>query len=167
MLVELCAELCYNPFVNWLDGGDVDKRKREKTNPSQEFIDMICDIYGDVYDDRDEDSKPGGDDWAPGEKADHLSLAAFKKELKEVHGIELSTSKIRKILISGGCWTTERSREVAELFKKYGSIKAVAADLKMSTALVTMYLPYEKTVYDLEDKSGNAKRVQRWRERQI
>ena len=29
--------------------------------------------------------------------------------------IELSSSKIRKILISGGCWTTEWSREIAEL----------------------------------------------------
>ena len=32
-------------------------------------------------------------------------------------------------------------------------------------ALVTMYLPYERTVYDLEDRSGNAKRIRRWRER--
>jgi hypothetical protein len=28
-----------------------------------------------------------------------------------------------------------------------------------------MYLPYGKTVYDLEDKSGNARRVARWREK--
>ena len=28
-----------------------------------------------------------------------------------------------------------------------------------------MYLPYEKTVYDLEDKSGGAKRTEKWRER--
>jgi hypothetical protein len=28
-----------------------------------------------------------------------------------------------------------------------------------------MYLPYGKTVYDLQEKSGNARRVARWREK--
>ena len=62
-------------------------------------------------------------------------------------------------------YTTERSREVAELFEKYKSVKLVAAELGLSTALISMYLPYGKTVYDLEEKSGNARRIARWREK--
>ena len=141
----------------------MDKRRKEKRNPSQEFISLICSLYNDVYDDREEDSRPGGEDWEPGVKARHESLGAFQKRLEEM-GYSLSTAKIRKILITGGCWTTERSREVAGLYEKYGSVARVATELEVSEALVTMYLPYEKVVYDLEDKSGNAKRVQRWRE---
>lgn len=136
-----------------------------KNNPSQEYIKQICDLYGDVYDDREEDSAPGGLDWQPGVKASHLSLSAFQHTLEQEYNIKLSTSKIRKILISGGCWTTERSREVQELYEKYGNIREVAETLEVSDALVTMYLPYEKTVYDLEDKSGGAKRTEKWRER--
>ena len=143
----------------------MDGRKKQKSDPSKEFIDLICRLYGDSYDDREEDSKPGGEDWVPGEKAMHTSLAAFRKELEEVHGIELSTAKIRKILITGGCWTTERSREVAELYERYHSIPRVAEALDVTEALVTMYLPYGKTVYDLDEKSGNAKRIQRWRKK--
>ena len=143
----------------------MDGRKKQKSDPSKEFIDMICSLYGDVYDDREEDSRPGGEDWTPGEKAMHTSLAAFQKELKEIHNIELSTAKLRKILITGGCWTTERSRAVAELFERYHSISRVAEDLDVSEALVTMYLPYGRTVYDLEDRSGNARRIQRWRKK--
>lgn len=135
-----------------------------KNTPSQEYIKQICDLYGDVYDDREEDSAPGGLDWQPGVKANHTSLQQFQQELKE-KGIKLSTAKIRKILISGGVWTTERSREVQELYEKYGSVARVAEELDVSDALVTMYLPYEKTVYDLEDKSGGAKRTEKWRER--
>ena len=71
----------------------------------------------------------------------------------------------RKILITGGLWSTERSREVAELFEQYGSVKRVAEELGLSPGLVITYLPYQKTVYDLEEKSGNAKRIDRWRER--
>ena len=141
----------------------MDRRRKEKKDPSRDFIERICDLYGDIYDDREEDSKPGGENWVPGKEANHTSLVAFQKMLKE-NGIELSTAKIRKILITGGCWSTERSREVAELYNKYGSVKCVAEILKVSEALVNMYLPYEKAVYDLEEKSGNAKRIARWRE---
>ena len=140
----------------------MDRRRKEKKDPSRDFIERICDLYGDTYDDREEDSKPGGENWVPGKEANHTSLVAFQKMLKE-NGIELSTAKIRKILITGGCWSTERSREVAELYDKYGSVKRVAEILKVSEALVNMYLPYEKAVYDLEEKSGNAKRIARWR----
>jgi hypothetical protein len=87
-----------------------------------------------------------------------LNGDSTKLELAQ-RGINLSTAKIRKILITGGCWTTERSREVAELYGKYKSVSRVAEELGMSSALVNMYLPYEKTVYDLEEKSRNAKRV--------
>lgn len=139
------------------------KRKTAKQDPSREYIDFICSLYGDSYDDREEDSKPGGTDWEPGVKAAHTSLGAFQKELSENHGIDLSTAKIRKILISGGCWSTERSREIAELYERYQSISCVAKELEVSDALVTMYLPYEKVVYDLEDKSADARRKQRLR----
>lgn len=145
---------------------------RKKTNTNQEtqklrgkeYIAYICSLYGDYYDDRDEDSKIGGGDWQPGKKAKHRSLETFRQELKE-QGIELSTAKIRKILITGGCWSTERSREVADMYEKYGSVAKIAEVLEISTAMVTMSLPYEKTVYDLEDKSTDARRMERFRAR--
>ena len=134
-------------------------------NPSGEYVDMICRIYGDSYDDREEDSRPGGESWVPGKKALHTSLESFRRELQDGYGIRLSTAKIRKILITGGLWTTERSREVAELYERYGSVSRVAEELGLSPGLVTTYLPYQRTVYDLEEKSGNARRIDRWRER--
>ena len=80
---------------------DTDGRRREKKNPSADFIEQICFLYHDSYDDRDEDSSIGGEDWAPGKTALHTSLNAFQKELEEGYGIKLSTSKIRKILRKG------------------------------------------------------------------
>ena len=142
-----------------------DGRRKAKKDPSGDYIQLICSLYHDSYDDREEDSRPGGESWVPGQRALHTSLEAFRRELRDVHGIELSTAKIRKILITGGLWSTERSREVAELFEQYGSVKRVAEELGLSPGLVITYLPYQKTVYDLEEKSGNAKRIDRWRER--
>ena len=144
----------------------MDRRRREKDNHSLEFIDEICKLYGDVYNDWEEDSKPGGADWSPGKKAMHESLAAFQKRLAK-QGIDLSTAKIRKILITGGCWITETSRVIRKRYEELGSVKKVAEDLMVSETLVKMYLPYERTVYDLEEKTGNAKRIQHWREKQV
>ena len=142
------------------------------TTPSTNYINFICSLYNDVYDDRIEDTKPGGQDWIPGMTADHKSLAAFQKELGG-QGIKLSRSKLQKILISGGCWSTERSREVQELYAKYvkkmkpeEAVQKIATELGISTVSVNINLPYEKVVYALENKSGNAKRIDRWRAKQ-
>ena len=150
--------------MNWKYNEPDRKRKQERA-PGQDFIRRICSLYNDSYDDREEDSRPGGENWTPGGKALHTSLESFHRELRDVHGIGLSTAKIRKILITGGLWTTERSREVAELYERYGSVHRVAEELGLSEGLVTTYLPYRRTVYDLEEKSGNARRIDRWRKK--
>lgn len=36
----------------------MDGRKRGKKEPSKDYIDFICNLYGDTYDDREEDSRP-------------------------------------------------------------------------------------------------------------
>ena len=138
--------------------------------PSEEYITYICSLYGNSYDDREEDSKPKGRDWTPGGSSAHKSLSAFKKEL-EGKGIKLSRTKLQKILISGGCWSTERSRKVQDLYRKAresglppkAAIKKISAELRISTVAVNINLPYEKVVYKLAQKSRNAQRIEKWR----
>ena len=155
--------------------------------PSNEYIAHICELYGDRYDDRIEDCRPPaagddkrdpGEDWIPGMEANHRSLIAFQRQLKDV-GIKLSTSKIRKVLITGGCWTTERSREIIELFDEYtravpdggkgmsgdAAVKQIAADLEVSVVTVSVNLPYQEVVYNLENRSSNAVRCAKYKER--
>ena len=151
---------------------------------STAFIRDICMLYGDHYDDRLEDSRPpaagskdgqtnmrqAGADWEPGQPAEHKSLKAFQKELLDEHGIRLSTSKIRKILISGGLWTTERSREIqmlyAEITQKKSDInpeqavRLISQQLDISKPTVVVNLPYINGVNCLKQKSKNAKRCE-------
>ena len=155
--------------------------------PTAEYIEQICSLYDDVYDDRIEDCKPPtagvdfrtpGVDWVPGQVSNHKSLQSFQKELEE-QGIKLSTSKIRKILITGGCWSTERSREIGQMFYRYTkpesegglglnndvAISRIAFELGVSIVTVSVNLPYQNVVYNLENKSSNAKRCARYKER--
>lgn len=143
-------------------------------NPSMAFIHFICRLYGDTYDDRDEDSRIGGEHWEPGKRAAHKSIRIFQDELKNEYGISLSRSKIQKILITGDCWLTERSREIGELFdyltrekglSATAATSTIAADLGISAVAVSINLPYRKVVYSLEEKSKNAQRIQKCREK--
>ena len=165
-------------------------RKINTQNPySCCFIQKICELYDDHYDDRIEDSKPPsagkkdgiseirqpGNDWQPGMTAGHKSLSVFQRELAK-EGIRLSTSKIRKILISGGVWTTERSREVQALFSSLTSgpvplkpdeaVNTISKKLGVSKVTVTVNLPYFNGVNCLEQKSKNAVRCARYRQKQ-
>lgn len=135
--------------------------KREKI--TKDFIEQICGLYGDNYNDTEEDSSLGGSDWAPGKEANHKSLRRFKEELEEMD-IHLSTSKIRKILISGGVYSTELSRSVAKEMEIYKDAKKVAKVLGISTSTVTTYLPYQRQVYN-EEPSENARTIKKWREK--
>lgn len=165
------------------------RRKETSSNPySDAFIERICALYDDHYDDRIEDSKPpsagkkngvaniqlAGVDWQPGITAGHKSLSAFQKDLSKI-GIRLSTSKIRKILISGGAWTTERSREVQTMFssllhggssiKPDQAVAMISERLGISRATVTINLPYINGVNGLDQRSANALRCARYREK--
>ena len=157
------------------------------TTPSQDYIDFICSLYNSSYDDRIENTAPptaGGEDrtpgenWVPGMTANHKSLISFQRELAE-QGIRLSTSKIKKILITGGLWTTQQTRTIQEMFRFYTSsledggeglnpaaaIKHIADELEISTVTVSVSLPYMDVVYNLSEPSANAKRCRRWKER--
>lgn len=175
------------------------------TTPSQDYIICICSLYGSSYDDRIENTSPPtagenprepGEDWMPGITANHKSLVAFQRELAE-QGIKLSTSKIKKILITGGLWTTDTSRTIQELFNRYtalsyistedtgrgkaddkgcmaeggmdpaDAVKRIANELGISPVSVSVNLPYLSVVYNLENRSSNAKRCARYKEKRL
>ena len=145
-----------------------------ENTPSQEYINAICELYNDTYDDRVENTCPPtagnspctpGEDWAPEQCAEHKSLSGFQCELQK-KGFSLSTSRIKKIFITGGCWTTARSRKIQELYSRYiseglqpgAAVNRIAAELKISKVSVSVNLPYSSVVYKLEERSSNARR---------
>lgn len=186
---HFAPQLPYKCYLTWELRN---KMKKDLCEYSASFIREICKLYGDRYDDRIEDSRPpaagwkcgflgprdAGIDWLPGMPSEHKSLKSFQTELKEKYGIILSSCKIRKILISGGVWTTERSREIQALFslltsgtedepalKPDKAILEISRRLGISRVMVTVNLPYSKGVNGLEDKSKNAVRCANYRRR--
>lgn len=88
-----------------------------------------------------------------------VSVRALAKEL------EMSPMKVRKILITGGVYSTDLSTEIDALYKDGKTPAEIAGLLNTSVANVNSYLPYERIIYNMDEKSVEADRQQRYRDR--
>ena len=73
--------------------------------------------------------------------------------------------KVRKLLISSGVYQTDISMRINELYKSGKTIKEIQEIVGLSAASVSGYLPYQKTVYNLEVSTDVAKRLRKYRNR--
>ena len=97
-----------------------------------------------------------------------MSLQAIGEELR------LNPIKVRKLLITAGVYESDVAEKVQDAFEKYRetqdyktALLSTAADLDLSKASVTSYLPYQKGVYfpstEKEKISVGAERQRRYR----
>ena len=98
----------------------------------------------------------------------NLTLQAIADELS------LNPIKVRKLLITAGVYESEVAEKLKRIFDEYRktqdyktALLSTAADLQLSKASVTSYLPYEKGVYfqaeEKEKLSVGAERQRRYR----
>ncbi|MDD6716404.1 MAG: hypothetical protein PUF49_08525 [Firmicutes bacterium] len=140
---------------------------------TEDLIAEACSLFGEPYDDRASSTSlflsPHG------QKPEHTSLRSVAEEM------EISVVKVRKLLISGGVYSTATSRRVQELYdkaraaylkkgecpaqaEKFAVIK-VCQQTHLGRASVYSYLPFKNEAYGLEKKSVAAIRQRRYRER--
>ena len=77
--------------------------------------------------------------------------------------INLSEAKVKKILVSSGKYQNEYSIKILELHNSGKTTKEISESLKLSEKAVNGYLPYCKAIYNLPEKSENAKRIDKAR----
>lgn len=77
----------------------------------------------------------------------------------------MSRIKLRKILITSGAYETPTSRQVNELYKSGKTVKEIQMITGLSAASVSGYLPYQKTIYNLEESTLLAERLRKYRSR--
>lgn len=78
---------------------------------------------------------------------------------------EISTTKVRKILITENLWSSERSEQIRQLHDQGKSSLEIAVILGVNISMVQNYLPYEKGLYDEPNKTGTAIRSEKYRNR--
>ena len=65
----------------------------------------------------------------------------------------MSRIKVRKLLITSGAYETPISRQVGELYKSGKTVKEIQTITGLSAASISGYLPYQKTIYNLEEST--------------
>ena len=77
----------------------------------------------------------------------------------------LSPMKTRKILITGHAYSSEMCSLIMRLYQDGKTISEIATFLQTTASNVNSYLPYERIIYKLEEKSVDADRQKRYRDR--
>ena len=140
---------------------------------TEDLIKTACSLFGEPYDDSEASatlfSSPHG------QNPEHTSSRSVAEEM------EISVVKVRKLLISGGVYSTATSRRAQELYneakdiylkrgmkppqaEKYAVIK-VCEQTHLGRASVYSYLPFKNDAYGLDEKSPAAIRQRRYREK--
>ena len=89
-----------------------------------------------------------------------MTLCAAANELG------ISTSKLMKLLITGGYYTSDICVKVNELYNEGKTVPEIQEMLSVSRATVQSYLPYKKGLYKAKDTSVNADRIRTYRRRE-
>ena len=117
------------------------------TSTMQELLTAVCEYYGDPVDDRKE------------EDLDHVSLHDVAEEF------DITVMKARKLLITGGLYSTAISRRVQELYAQGLTVAQITEKTGLKRASINSYLPYTNIVYNLPDISIKAERQKQYRVR--
>ena len=113
----------------------------------QELLIAVCDYYGDPVDDRNS------------EDPDHVSLHDVADRFN------ITVMKARKLLITGGRYSTSLSRKVQELHAEGQTVTEIMSLTGLNRASINAYLPYTNIVYNLPDISIKAERQKQYRVR--
>ena len=88
--------------------------------------------------------------------------------IKEIASkIGVSVTKVRRVLITEGLWSSRSSRKVGELHAQGLSTQEITERLGISDKAVESYLPYSKGVYGDSNRSDSAIRSEAYRERNL
>ena len=140
----------------------------KKTKPEEEaLIRDVCSYFGRIYDDR--------------EEARTLSLRGLqrdrdRKKWRIIMGdtptinetaekFNLPTAKVRKLLIAGGKYNTALFRQINNLIAADKTVEEVSTIVGKKVGTVKSYLKYEKVIYNLDKKSKNAVRIERFKKK--
>ena len=113
----------------------------------QELLNAVCDYYDDPVDDR------------KLEDPDHISLHDVADRF------DITVMKARKLLITGGLYSTSLSRKVQELHAQGLTVAQITEETGLKRASINSYLPYEHIIYNLPDMSIKAERQKQYRVR--
>ena len=130
-----------------------------------QLVDKVCEYFGRVYNDAEQERHLSLRGHRPEDEAWQKIMRGLPTINETAEMFNVTPAKIRKILVTGGYYDTALYRSIMALQAQGLSVEETAEKLGKKKVTVQSYLPYEKVIYMLEERSVNADRVQRFKER--
>ena len=111
------------------------------------MVEKACGLMKEPYDDRDERD---------------AVLPTMNEVAREMN---ITIIKLKRLLISGGFYSSATSRDVQKMFKDKKSVEQICKALNIRQATVYANLPYSKGVYNLQEPSLYSDQSVRYRKR--
>ena len=88
-----------------------------------------------------------------------------KKVAAVVKELQVPASKVRRVLITEGLWSSRTSRRIAEFLAQNMKKDQIAIKLNCTVKAVEFYLPYKRGAYQMKNRSETARRIDNYRKR--
>ena len=150
--------------------GGYDKMKKLKPgyNPEEiqgQLVDKVCEYFGRVYNDAEQERLLSLRGHRLGDEAWQKIMRGLPTINETAEEFNVTPAKIRKILVTGGYYDTALYRSIMELRTQGLGAEEIAEKIGKKKATVQSYLPYEKVIYMMEERSVNADRLRRFKEK--
>ena len=130
-----------------------------------QLVDKVCKYFGRVYNDAEQERLLSLRGHRPGDEAWQKIMHGLPTINETAEEFNVTPAKIRKILVTGGYYDTALYRSIMELRTQGLDASEIAEKIGKKKVTVQSYLPYEKVIYMMEERSVNADRVRRFKER--
>lgn len=124
--------------------------KKNKETNTDDLISQLIEAVTDIYLNPPENTS---------DEKGHMYLNLLAEEFS------MTPIKVRKLLITSGAYQTPISQQINELYTIGKTIREIQQMTGLSAASVSGYLPYQKTVYNLEATTDIANRLRKYRNR--
>ena len=130
-----------------------------------EQVRNVCDYFGRVFDDDETERHATLRGHRPGDERWEMIMGEDPTISETAEAFGISPMKVRKLLITGGLYDTEIYREIQRLHKAGLNIEEIASQTGYAPVTIRSYLPYERVIYNLEERSVSADRLQRFKKK--
>lgn len=129
------------------------------------LVEKVCSFFGRIFDDFEAERhealrghRPGDEKW--------LEIMGNDPTINETAAeFDIPAMKVKKLLITGGYYDTELYREIKKMKEAGLTVEEISKIIGKRPITVRSYLPYERVIYNLEDRTVNADKLQRFKEK--
>lgn len=130
-----------------------------------EQVRSVCDYFGRVFDDDEAERHAALRGHRPGDERWETIMGGDPTISETAEAFCISPMKVRKLLITGELYDTEKYRRIKQLQKAGLGVDDIASQTGYAPVTIRSYLPYERVIYNLDDRSVTADRLQRFKAR--